>query len=763
VLDIEDQGPALTAGDFYLRVTNCGILGNAFLNTGRCNDPSLESPPGSGREALNYAALWVGGRVGTRDARVSGGPLLEFRAPLDAGERVRIAERGRLGARRLVDDDGDGRVDEEILDERDEDGDGEVDEDLGLFSQQAAVCTYRDDTPEAVAFLYETGERHEPLGVTVRQEAFAWAVPGFDRIAGLRWTITNHGRQPIEELRVGVLADLDSKDRLDRAGHLNDRITHESYRRDFFEGWDSLTVGHVRVCGAPPPCPAIACFSTLAQTVPVVSDAAAGSGLPAAAIVGLRHTTDPLGFVPELAARGVARAPRAVAFRYAVFAHGRPPGQGGLPQNDDERWAALRGEFPEVRPVTPDDYVVLMTCGPFARLEPGQSVEVSAALVAGDRLDSLRAQLGNAAELERGLRLNALPDVRGRDHREWSNGDTGLNGHEVCLEPPPGVTFTLDPHCAARFPEDAAVPAMPRLYRHGECVWTDADCDACTGVDGWDTVVPWSDPGDQPPAPPFRLAPGDGRVEILWGDLPEALLAGGVLGSAETRFIGYRVWKLQDWRERPSYVPPRPRWSLVQSFGADTALGALALEAVTDSSMDYERILYERRVHPPGRYRFTDTDVKNGFDYLYMVTTVFESRVRDASGHLRVRRAETPLDAEFAERVVASAAAREDNRSVWVVPNPFRARADWDRPPTYGDQLTRHVDFMGLPRALSTIRIWTLAGDFVAQIDHDGRGGDGQAAWNLVTRNGQEVASGVYLFTVDSKFGRQVGRFVIVR
>ena len=61
------------------------------------------------------------------------------------------------------------------------------------------------------------------------------------------------------------------------------------------------------------------------------------------------------------------------------------------------------------------------------------------------------------------------------------------------------------------------------------------------------------------------------------------------------------------------------------------------------------------------------------------------------------------------------------------------------------------------------MKIWTVAGDFVAQLDHDGRSGNGQASWDLVTRNGQEAVSGVYLFTVDSAAGHKVGRFVVIR
>jgi exopolysaccharide biosynthesis protein len=40
---------------------------------------------------------------------------------------------------------------------------------------------------------------------------------------------------------------------------------------------------------------------------------------------------------------------------------------------------------------------------------------------------------------------------------------------------------------------------------------------------------------------------------------------------------------------------------------------------------------------------------------------------------------------------------------------------------------------------------------------------DGQARWNLISRNGQDVASGIYLFVIDSNQGTQRGKFVIIR
>jgi len=766
ILDNRDQGPSLTAGNFTLRITNAGIIGNAFLDAGYSNDPSFEFPPGSGHEALNYAALWVGALDDFGTPMVSGGPLLELRPTLAADDVVRLADRGRLGAQRFVDDDGDGRVDEEQLNGKDDDGDGEVDEDLGLFSQQLAVADYVDDRPEAVNFGYTGGERHRPLGVSVHQEAYAWAMPGYDGVAGLKFTVTNHGDRMLRQVYLGLYADLDSRNRNDRAGHLNDRVVHAAYSRTVFEGVSLVQVFGVYIGLPCPPCLPFNCYTNLAQTLPVIVDGDPGSGLPAVALVPLDHTTDPLAFLEPIEARRLARAPARVSFRATVFANGRLSGRGGPPALDAERYAALAGSFQGANEEVEDDYVVLVSCGPFERLEPGQSVEFTAALVAASGVDSLRSQMANAAVMYKGDKVNLLPDTTGRNTNEWFVGETGKNGHEVCLEPPPGVTWEMDPHCPDKIPGDFGVAPQPVIYRPGRCIWTDADCDECTGLNGFETIRHWLDPGQLPPPPGFRLAPFDRAVRIEWDNMPEILFNARLTlppNATESRFLGYHVWKMADWRARQSLLPARIRWSLIGNFSVDISNGEKPLASAVDSSVDYVRILYEQPQYPVGRYFLADREVLDGFDYLYFVSAVYEVRQRESTGFLRVSRVESPIDPDFAQKVVPHAAARADGKGAWVVPNPFKASADWDRPRTLGDQLTRHIDFMGLPRAPSTIKIWTVAGDFVAQVNHDGRGGDGQAAWDLVSRNGQEVESGIYLFTVDSSFGHQVGRFVVIR
>lgn len=775
-MDIDDRGPQLVAGRFAMRVTNIGVIGNAFFNRGLSFDPSFEFPQGSGFELLEHAELWVGAITEAGERRVSGGPMLEWRPSLAPDDRVQASWAGDLRSRALFDDDADGRTDEDPLNGSDDDGDGRIDEDFGHSAQQLLAAGYRDDRPEAVNYVYPSGEPHQPLGLAVHQETYAWSVPDADAFAGLHFVVTNRGTQVLRSLYLGFLANLDSRQRSESAGHLNDRVQFMKVSHLFDDGISLTSTRGIDSMY-------IFCETRVEANLPAVLDAASGRH-PCAAVVPLSHTTDPLALLTNFAFPGVerahsmARAPgRDTTFRFLVLAADLPPGQGGVPILDGDRYAALSGAILEALPDRVGDAVVLLSCGPFAYLQPGQSISMDLALVAGEDPDSLTAHSEEAMVVYRGLRLNLLPDSsQTRPLPMYDVGETGLSGHEQCYEPPPGITFTYDPHCPDKFYRDpryyAPIHPRPRttppnpvpneaLYEPGRCVWSDLDCDACTGYDGKETILRWASAAAVPPKPSQRSSPRDHEVEIAWDNMPEVLLDAGVVGPEGFRFTGYRVYRLSDWR-RSSILPPPDRWSLIAAFGADTASGQQLLRSVTDSTMAPVETIYGRQHYPVGRYRFSDGAVHNGFDYIYVVTTVAERR-SFLDGAWRVQRIESPRAASIDSIVVPQIGARTTRSPVWVVPNPLRARVEWDRPPVPGDALARHIDFFGLPRARATIRIYTVAGDLVAQLEHDGRAGDGQASWDLISRNGQEVESGIYLFTVSSPAGHFVGRFVIIR
>ena len=76
------------------------------------------------------------------------------------------------------------------------------------------------------------------------------------------------------------------------------------------------------------------------------------------------------------------------------------------------------------------------------------------------------------------------------------------------------------------------------------------------------------------------------------------------------------------------------------------------------------------------------------------------------------------------------------------------------------------VCFANLPQASNKIEIYSLNGDLIETIDHDGNSGYGEACWNLVSRNGQEIVSGIYLYSVqasDDRFDDFIGKFVVIR
>lgn len=758
VMDINDRGPTLNAGNYTMRVTNIGVAGNAFFDQGLSFDPSFEYPKGSGIELLKHADLWVGGLDVNGQTRVSGGPMLEWRPPLDPFYHVRVGWKGRPGSRRGVDDDGDGRIDEERFNGKDDDGDGEIDEDLAFPSDEVTASEYTDDQPAAINYGYPNGETHVPLGLDVYEENYAWTLPGYDGIAGIQYVITNHSGNEIKGLYVGLLADLDVRLRSDPQGQLNDVVTTRAFSQTFPEGTQRISVAGIPA--------SLTCFSHAAQTVPVVMDGQLNNTLPVIAVVGMGHTTDPLALLDPPAAKAAARAPGRESFRYSVFRQDLPAGQGGLPVVDADRYAALAGSYPtNTRLDIPGDQVVLVSCGPFPTLASGQSIEFAVAFCAAPSVDSLPTVMGNAAYLYHGFTQNRLRDTTGT---EWYIGETGKTGHEVCIEPPPGVSFDMDPNCpqvvSNLYMNSLDIPQMPAHYQHGQCVWTDADCDLCTGIAGFETRVHWLDPGSAPPVPGYHVAAGDHTVTVSWDNQPEILLKAGLAGGGGYSFDGYRIYRLSDW-QRQSLLPPPDRWQQIASFGPDSLNGEAPISVVTDTTVQYDFIRYGQKHYPIGRYRLVDRNVLNGFDYLYLVTAVASRTVQVGGniGQTRTDRVESPLAASIDSIVVPQITAATAAGRVWVVPNPYRGSAPWERPAVPGDVFTRHVDFMGLPNTRCVIKIWTLAGDLVARIDHDGSGGSGEAPWNLISRNGQDIESGVYLFTVDSKEGHQVGKFVIIR
>jgi len=174
-------------------------------------------------------------------------------------------------------------------------------------------------------------------------------------------------------------------------------------------------------------------------------------------------------------------------------------------------------------------------------------------------------------------------------------------------------------------------------------------------------------------------------------------------------------------------------------------------------------------------YHHIDSDVKNGFVTYYSIVaedhTLFwdgEEWVPSGPGIPTEpgNNFQVPTVAPVGQTPHQSAAA---GSNIYVFPNPAtrKSLAEFQKQPASANDPTgEKIMFNNLPAARNTISIFTASGDLVQMVYHDGLNDGGGAYWNLVSRNGQEVVSGIYLYTVqsdDSRFETFQGRFVIIR
>ncbi len=145
---------------------------------------------------------------------------------------------------------------------------------------------------------------------------------------------------------------------------------------------------------------------------------------------------------------------------------------------------------------------------------------------------------------------------------------------------------------------------------------------------------------------------------------------------------------------------------------------------------------------------FIDKDVKSLWAYRYYLTA-FDTDGNESGKFYTL----FPEDVEAEPGWKPYVKTRLD--SVMVIPNPAINKAR---------QWSREIKFVNLPDTC-TIKIYTQSGNLVQVIEHPryGTPADGDEYWKQDTINNQNVVSGVYIYTVESKQGNSVGTLVIIR
>lgn len=784
--EVRGEGFVHNAGDIWMNVTNLGVMGNPWKTLS--TDPSCQYPPGSGIEHLWGGGIWVGAMIGEDPTpRVSTAfEQLEFRPSTLPIDTIYESYEGFPGSERYFNDDGDidgsGKplIDEEIQDGRDNDGDGLVDEDFGAISQQMFTCVYRDDTPEAL----NTYPEHVPMGLEITQKSFAWGIPGSDNFIGIEYIIKNDGRHDLHDVYLGFFYDAD-------VGPVGD----DFYWRDDRAGLVEVdtTLGSVVEGGG--------CSVKPRDVSLVISETHDGDGDQGRAPGWIGAML--LGHDIDLDAR---RAPPKVGFTsYRLVSGGAAYENCGDPRNDFQRYDLLSSNLigcPEGHLTAEEDadYRTFFGTGPFKELKRGDSLTLQIAFVVGEGRQGL---IENAVAAEQ---------IYYGEYRDLDNNPrTGTNGEETCLTRHPGdppSMFDMVRHCGldesyylGYRPEQITAPSCEQNPEQ----WVNFDCDWCTGVGGKEGLARWRGatappcpriesafpPDEENPChtlrisdetglttlepivgPAVQLVNEDEKVTIRWNNASE-IVADPL--SKEFDFAGYKVWRAEQWERPEGSTGPTPElWILLAEYRLkkylEPSTGQIPLSEARDTAVatpcdtiDVAEKLYR---YPVGYYRHVDEHVLPGFTYFYAVTSFDINKTGDRNprtGEPEKYSLECRHVASSDEAVVPGTSPVDGIGQVYVVPNPYYGNAQWDLTPNPSDPTGTHVDFMNLPKGPWTVRIYTLAGDLVRTLRNDSGANVGQVKWDLVSRNGQDIVTGVYLYSVESRYGSQVGKFVILQ
>jgi hypothetical protein len=174
---------------------------------------------------------------------------------------------------------------------------------------------------------------------------------------------------------------------------------------------------------------------------------------------------------------------------------------------------------------------------------------------------------------------------------------------------------------------------------------------------------------------------------------------------------------------------------------------------------------------------FVDTNLVRGKRYWYAVTSVgLPDRTINASSPspglivydtLYTAYPESPIDANV-QSIDLTFSPSDRLGDVLVVPNPYRVDQDytvenggWEGRGRDWTENNRLLKFIHLPPRC-TIRIFTMAGDLITTLEHEDPV-RGELDWDILSGSYRALASGVYVFTVESDFGKQIGKFVLIR
>jgi hypothetical protein len=113
---------------------------------------------------------------------------------------------------------------------------------------------------------------------------------------------------------------------------------------------------------------------------------------------------------------------------------------------------------------------------------------------------------------------------------------------------------------------------------------------------------------------------------------------------------------------------------------------------------------------------------------------------------------------------ISNSLAKDELQDIAVVPNPYVVAAAWEpRLTVESGRGERKLDFINLP-AECTIKIFTLNGYLVNTIKHQSINENGTYSWNMLSKDGLELAHGLYIYHVEAEdIGEFTGKFALIK
>jgi hypothetical protein len=230
-----------------------------------------------------------------------------------------------------------------------------------------------------------------------------------------------------------------------------------------------------------------------------------------------------------------------------------------------------------------------------------------------------------------------------------------------------------------------------------------------------------------PPAPNLTIERGAGFLKLMWDNNAENSQDPF---TGEYDFEGYRLYKSSERDEDGNHI-----WIKLVDFDEENDIGS-------NTGLKHEYI---------------DSDIIAGYSYSYAVTAYD----RGIPG-IGINSLESDKDAENCSIfLIASGPGRNTVDDVYAYPNPFIGAAEWESANSFHEFNERKLAFANLPLGKITIKIFTLAGDLVDTIKHDGA--EFICFWDLCNKKDRPIVSGIYIYAVESQFGNKIGKFIVLQ